>query len=261
VVLNVYQGKQQLENELDVLKQNFSQLETKYQERGQKLNTVLFKSSKFKDLFGIVNENLLNIESQFESLSKNLIGLENIYIINEQIKKCSEIQTELLKSAQNIEELKELSEKLIDNCDTNDDRDRIEKRLDLIINKWNLLSKQIDDKFNCFKYLNLNLKQLKLNYTQLSTFLNDLDLNFKTSFSLNCIQPIVIKHQYENMRERNDAIMGNFQLLKDTKELCLNLIGDDESDDLNLASTLDRLDLETKLNEIDSKYSEKKCLY
>ena len=68
----------------------------------------------------------------------------------------------------------------------------------------------------------------------MSTFLNDLDLNFKTGFSLNYIQPIVIKHQYENMRELNDAVMGNFQLLKDTNELCLNLIGDDESDDLNL---------------------------
>ena len=265
---NGYKGEK-LEEEINGLQNSFGKLQSKYQERGQKLNAAIFKSSKFENLFDVVNENLLDIESQIESLSKNLIGLENIYLIDEQIKKCNEIQSGLLNSSQSIDELKELSEKLLDNYEDVDDRDRIEKRLKSVINKWNLLSKQNDDRFNCLKYLSVHLKQLKINYSQLVAFLNDLDASFEANFNLNCIQPIVIKHQYEKMRELNDTVITNYQLLNDTKELCLNLISDDddsldsndeESNSLNVTSVLDRADLDTKLSEIDTKYSAKKFL-
>ena len=125
--------------------------------------TTISKSSEFDNLFDINNENLLGVETKIENLNKNLIGLDNIYLIDEQVNTCGDIQNDLLQAAQNIEELKELSEKLIDNYETDDDRERIEKRLESIINKWNSLSRQIDDKYNGLKYLNVHLKQLKLN--------------------------------------------------------------------------------------------------
>ena len=74
------------------------------------------------------------------------------------------------------------------------------------------------------KYLNENPSKLNENNQVLRLFINILENKLTSSLTLNFLEPLLIKCQYESMCELNTNIIANSQLLLDTTELGLILI-------------------------------------
>ena len=289
-----------LELQLEKLNTNFDKLDAKFKERSEMLDLALFKSSKFEDKIEILNENLALVEAQLEELGKTLFGFDNLELIEEQLKTCNELIKHLLLTSNEIDEFKEICEKIMQNCDNAEDRDIIEKRMDNIIYKWNILTRQLDEKKTNLNFLNEHLNQLNENYINARTFVNELNLKFTSNLTLNCVEPIVIKSQYEKMRDLNDTLTEYFQHINNLKLDANGLISihydyqslnertgqfnrdefdDEDSQDGNdnkyltylpkttssssvhaLSCLFDKADIEAKINEIDSKYNDYKFL-
>lgn len=202
-----------LELQLDKLNANFKKLDSKFTERTQQLDDVLFKATKFEDKLSIVKERLEATEAKLAELNKTKFDFENLSEIDTQLNDCDALIERMNESAPEMDEFKEICEQLMENCEQTADRNLIEKRMDSLVHQWNLLIRSLDERKSNLEFLNLHLKQLCSAYLNAKTFVNDLNLKFTSDLVLNCIEPIVIKSQLEQMRELSDVLEKNYVLL------------------------------------------------
>lgn len=117
-----------LEVNLEKLNSTFAKLELKFQERGKKLELALFKSSKFEDKIKILNENLQFVELSLEDLDKIKFSFDNLTQIEQQINTSNELIKHLLLTSNEIDEFKEICERIIQNSDDPQECECIEKK-------------------------------------------------------------------------------------------------------------------------------------
>ena len=287
-----------IEIQLEKLNNNYSRLDAKFQERANLLDMALFKSSKFEDKIKILNESLTYVETEMENLNKILFGFDNLDQIQSQLDVSDELTKQLVITSNEIDEFKDICEKIMQNCDDSNDTNIIEKRMDTIIYKWNILTHQLDEKKVNLNFLNIHLNQLNSSYLDAKKFVDELNLKFTSNLTLNCIEPIVIKTQFEKMSDLNNTIIENFHLINDLKLDANNLIfihndfenlnnptdmAKSNEDEMNrsrvdnrffnflpktissaavlaLSNMLDKQDIEMKVNQIDVKYTDYKFL-
>ena len=175
---------------------------------------VLFKSAKFEDKVKILNENLGEIERGLKSLDSMRFGLANLAEIESALAACESTSKQLSSTSSEIDEFKEICEKIMESCESASERDLVEKRMDNTVLKWSLLNKHSDELRVNLLFLKRHLADLNDEYLSGEKFLASLPLKFIGEFQLNCIDPIVIKHQYERMREINESMVANENLFR-----------------------------------------------
>lgn len=273
-----------LELRLEKLNSNYGKLDGKFQERAEHLDMALYKSAKFEDKLDSLNENLTESNKRLEHLNKTLFDFENLDEIDFQRSECAELTEQLIQASDEIDDFKEICEKIMQNCTNPEDRDVIEKRMDNIIYKWNIQTRQIDEKKANLKFLDTHLKELNQSYLTAKDFTSNLNLKFTSNLILNCIEPIVIKCTHENMKAANKDLTDNLDLINDLKLDTNNLLSiyeDFENFQENnktvdnkliahlsktisspqlfaLVCMLNKPDIEANVHDIDFKYSDYK---
>ena len=272
-----------LELKLEKLNNNFAKLDGLFNERAKQLDLALFKSAKFEDKIKTLHQHLEQVELKLQD--KVLFSFDNLNTIDDHLSVCSELINQLVHTSTEIDDFKEICEKIMQNCENSQERDIVEKRMDNIIYKWNILTRQLDEKYTNLTFLNLHLNELNLKYIEGKSFVDELNLKYTSNLTLNCVEPIVIKCQYEKMRELNNTVDEHFFLISELKSDTANLLSmqrdydrlSDEYDDEGankylahlpktissgavhaLVSLLDKQDLDTKVEDINAKYTEYK---
>lgn len=183
-------------------------------DRGKSLELALFKSAKFEDKINILDTNLNEIEQKLTILESLKVGFRNLEEIASRIEDCETVSGHLAVTSNEIDEFKEMCEKIMETCESAHERAAIEKRMDATVLRWNLLNKRADEARINLAYLSRHLAELNGEYAAAVQFLDSLNLKFITELSLNCIDPIVIKHQYERMREINESMVANAHVFR-----------------------------------------------
>lgn len=270
---------------LDQLNTNAAKLESKFIERGKQLDLAAFKSSKFEDKVKILDENLHHVEGQLTALSSARFNFDNLTLIDEHTRVCDQLIRQLTLTSTELDDFKEICEKLMQNCDNVNDRNTIEQRMDALVLRWSLLTKKLDEKRINLAFLHRHLNELNVRHLDAARFVNELNPKFISNVILNCIDPIVIKYQYEKMREINDLLVDNFHLISDLRANTTSLLTLHENYDEKLPAEssdnkyvaqlpktistqsvhdlslmLDRTHIELRVNEIESRYNEYKHL-
>lgn len=178
---------------LEKLNGNFNRLDSKFKERAKQLDLALYKSSKFEDKYDLLNENLSKSEQKMECLSKTLFDFQNLSEIEEHLETCEELGKQLGEASDEIDEFKEICEKLMQNCESAEHRDIIEKRMDGVVYQWNIQLLALNEKKANLTFLNRHLNELNESYLSAGAFTSQLNLKFTSELALNCIEPIVIK--------------------------------------------------------------------
>lgn len=282
-----------LEVKYEKLSASFGKLEQKVADRSKALDLAMFKSAKFEDKINILDENLRQVEEKLSSLERKKVGFGNLDEIERYIDECESAGRQLAVTSNEIDEFKEICEKIMETCESAQERDTVEKRMDSTVLRWTLLNKRADEMRINLNYLARHLSELNGQYLTSAQFLAGLNLKYITELSLNCIDPIVIKHQYERMREISDSMAANGHLFRslransnallavyDSFESRLNTVngGDDdndtEDDELsmnryvsllpktisspcvkNLSEMIDHVDVEQKVSEVESTFN------
>lgn len=289
----------QVEVQLEKLNLSYKKLDLKFKDRAKKLDLALFKTTKFEDTIKTLNASLHSVETKLDGLSKTKFNFKNLTEIEQQTSISNDLIKHLLQTSNEIDEFKELCERIIQNCDDLQESDLIEKKMENLIQKWNLLTRQLDEKKTNLNFLNIHLNQLNTTYLNAFQFVNELNTKFTSNLILNCIDPIVIKCQYDKMKDLNDSIMQHSYLITDLQLDAYNLTSIDqdyenslnsnnnEQDELNdsqdsdkldnkylsylpksvslsalhsLVSMLDKTDIEDQINQIDLRFKDYKFL-
>lgn len=275
-----------LELKLEKLNYSFNKLDTKFKDRAKQLDLALFKSATFEDKLDVLNGHLMDSEQRLQSLSKVLFDFSNLDEIDVHLGECDELTASLSLASEEIDDFKEICEKLMQNCDSSEDRDIIEKRMDAIIYKWNIQTLQLAEKQANLTFLNCHLKELNGSYLSAKAFTGELNLKFTSELVLNCIEPIVMKCTQEKMRDANEVLVQKFDTISELKVDTNNLLAiyedyehvrtSQESKDSGnkliaqlpktisstqvfaLACMLNKPDIEANVHEIDFKYTDYK---
>jgi len=264
-----------LELQLDKLNFNFQKLESKLTDRTRQLDAALFKATKFEEKLKIVNDSLTHADAKLIDLNDCLFNFDNLDQIDVHLDECGQLIEKLDADSSDMDDFKEICEQLMENCENADDRNIIEKRMDNLVNRWNLLVRSLDERKSNLDFLNIHLKHLSSSYLNAKLFVDDLNLKFTSNLVLNCIEPIVIKSQYEKMRELNEILEKNFNLISDLKLDTSNLLEINVKSDDNklvdylpktigiqalnaLCSMMDHTAIDEKVNEIELKYTDYK---
>jgi DNA repair exonuclease SbcCD ATPase subunit len=272
-----------LELKIEKLSKSFGKLEALFKERAVQLDLAMFKSSKFEDKIRTLNQNLDHVEANLKSL-KILFNFDNLAFINTHLGVCDDLIQQLVVTSSEIDEFKEICEKIMQNCENRQERDVIEKRMEDIIYRWNILTRQLDEKHTNLTFLNLHLNELSDKYNISKAFVDGLNLKYTSNLTLNCVEPIVIKSQHEKMRELNKLVDDHFFDISELKLDASNLISlnrdfdrVDDVDELDeestnrylphlpktisssavqaLVSMLNCADIESRVDETESKYA------
>ena len=265
-----------LDLQLEKLESHYNKLEAKFKERCNLLELALFKSKKFEEKMKFLSEGLSSIETRLDSLSHAKLSLDNLNTIETQLDECESLARHLLDTSNEIDDFKEISEELMQGCDNLDERDVTEKRVDSLILRWNILTRQLDEKRVNLDFLDTHLRELSDNYIESVNFVSSLNTKYTTELSLNCIEPLVIKCQYEAMREINDILIQNQSMISELKIDARNLVFiyedfTSEAKDtlvnslpktissqavLSLALMLDKPEIESRVDEVEIRYNE-----
>lgn len=275
-----------LELKLEKLNYSFNKLDTKFKDRAKQLDLALFKSATFEDKLDVLNGHLMDSEQRLKSLSQVLFDFGNLEEIDVHLGECDELTASLSLASEEIDDFKEICEKLMQNCESAEDRDIIEKRMDAIIYKWNIQTLQLAEKQANLTFLNSHLKELNVSYLSAKAFTGELNLKFTSELVLNCIEPIVMKCTQEKMRDANEVLEQKFETINELKVDTNNLLAiyedyehmrtNQETKDSGnkliaqlpktisssqvfaLACMLNKPDIEANVHEIDFKYSDYK---
>lgn len=178
---------------------------------------MLFKSAKFEDKMKILNESLSQVERRLNEVGAMRFGFDTLdEIEREGVRGCDEASRQLAAVKSNeLDEFKELCEKVMETCcESAGERALVEKRMDAVVLKWTLLDKRADETRVNLAFLARHLTDLDADYRASTRFLASLNLKYIDALSLNCVDPIVIKHQYERMRESNESMAANAHLFR-----------------------------------------------
>ena len=213
-----------MELKLEMLNKNFGKLEAMFRERAHELDLAMFKSSKFEDKIKTLTQSLDLAETNLKSLKETLFNFDNLDLIQTQLNVCGDLTQHLILASAEIDEFKEICEKIMQNCESAQERDVIEKRMEDIIYRWNVLTRQLDEKHTNLTFLNVHLNELNARYREGKIFVSSLNLKYTSNMTLNCVEPIVIKSQHEKMRELNKVVDDHYYEISELKLDASNLM-------------------------------------
>ncbi len=258
----------------------------KFQERAKQLDLALFRSATFEDKLDSLNNRLSQSEHTLDQLSKALFDFHNLPTIDDHLTQCQSLADRLAHTGEDIDEFKEICEKLMQNCANADDRDIIEKRMENMVYTWSVQTLKLDENRANLTFLDRHLKELDASYRAALAFTGQLNLRLTSELKLNCIEPIVIKATGEWMREAVEEVAGKREVIGELKVDTNNLLSiyeDFESAQapkqagkvenkliaclpktissaqlFALACMLNKPEIEANVHEIDFKYSDYK---
>ena len=170
-----------LELQLEKLNFNYQKLDSKLRDRTSELDTGLFKAQKFEEKLKIINDCLNHADAKLIDLNGCLFNFENLNQIDVHLNECTHLIEKLDADSSELDDFKEICEQLMENCETADEHNIIEKRMDTLVARWTMLVRSLDEHKSNLDFLNIHLKQL------CSVYLNAKQL------VLNCIEPIVYR--------------------------------------------------------------------
>ncbi|CAF0875804.1 unnamed protein product, partial [Brachionus calyciflorus] len=197
------------------------------------LEQLIFKSSEYENKVKFLNDCLNVVESGLTEMSLIKYDFSNLNLIDEHLEQLNKLINNLLKASNELDDFKDLCESLIQNCDNKENCDLIEKTMENLIAKWNQLSKQCDEKKTNLNFLNTHLINLDQCYVKMSQFIQNLHKDLSCNLILNCIDPTVMKYQYENMSKLNESLIENIILINDLKHDAKCLLSLDKDFQLN----------------------------
>ncbi len=274
-----------LELKLERLNHNLGRLDGKFKERAKQLDLALFKSATFEDKLDVLNGRLAESEQRMQALGKVLFDFGNLDEIETHLGECEEVGASLGLASDEIDEFKEICEKLMQNCESAEDRDIIEKRMDAVIYRWNMQTLQLAERQANLGFLNRHLRELNGSYLAARAFTGELNLKFTSELALNCIEPIVMKATRERMRDASERLASQFDAIGELKADANNLLaiyedfesmarqGSKSSENKLIAQLpktisraqvfalvcmLNKPDIEANVHDIDFKYSDYK---
>ena len=85
----------------------------------------------------------------------------------------------------------------------------IEQQTEKLVQQFELLRLHVDEKEQNLEFLQNHLSELSARASQTRSFLAALGLNYNSNLKLSCIDPLVIKLQYEKLREINESVLAH----------------------------------------------------
>ncbi len=185
---------------------------------------ALFKAANFEDKLDSLNGRLAKADQKLEQLAKALFDFHNLPEIEEQLGQCQILNEQLARTVDEIDDFKEICEKLMQNCDKPEDRDIIEKRMENIVYTCSVQTLKLNENKANLTFLNRHLNELNASYMAALEFTGRLNLKLTSDLKLNCIEPIVIRATGDRMKEAVKEINGKFEVINELKLDTNNLL-------------------------------------
>lgn len=223
---------------IECLLSNFIQFENTFKKIEQNLKISVLKSRECQEKILVLEKNLLFIEDKLNNLSKMKYNFSNLPSIDQNFTELSVLMEKLAKTSDEIDDIKESCERMFENFSSDNSPYLMEKSIDSLIHKWNQMTRKIDETKNNINFLKVHLQKVAQDYHTQISFLDVLESSSSCNLVLNCVDPIVIKYQFEKMRTVNDDLHQNFILISEIKQ------------DAKYLTSINR-DFEAKLNHLE----------
>ncbi|RNA25514.1 microtubule-actin cross-linking factor isoforms 1 2 3 5-like [Brachionus plicatilis] len=244
-----------LDINVQCLNYSFSQMENNLKKINQKFEFIISQSCEYEQKVFDLEQSVCLIEDELNQLSKIKYNLCNLESIDTDIDQLDHLTKKLVNVSNDIDDFKELCERLLQNFSTsNSSCYQVEKTMDSLIHKWNQMTRKIDERKNNYIFLNNHLKKLAHDYHMQTCFIDNLDSSWSCNLVLNCVDPIVIKYQFEKMTSIYDNLHQRFLEIGDLKQDAKHLTRLNQDFEAKQTQTLNTQD--QVVTESDNKYLE-----
>lgn len=221
-----------MKTRLSMLHDHMEQLNNKLVVKTQKLSQYIQRTASFDTKREQIEAQIIQMQQKLTDLNETKFNLDNLNEIGTQLSVISDSMTnELIQLAGDADELKEIAERLVQEDDSepesdeeereesgkNDKRDLIQKQTNIILRQVGILQLKLDERRLNLNFLNMHLVHLGQNAVKAQAFLADVATGYNSDLKLNCIDPIVMKLQFDKLKQINDRLVDSENLLVDIR--------------------------------------------